>query len=86
MNDANGSAISRREFLKEIESLAVEGDEEVPGPVARLFDSAEHHGDVAAQPHCVRGLVRGEPLLGIHLVRAQNLPHVVVEDLRSSAG
>ena len=34
----------------------------------------------------MRGAVGVEPLLGVHLVRAQDGPHLVVEDFRSRAG
>ena len=62
------------------------GAHEVPGPVTRLLDRAEHDRDVRAQADAVGDPVHLQPLLGVDLVRAQDRPGLVVEDLGSGAG
>src|SRR3954471_22851433 len=53
----------------------------MPRPVSRALDVAEHDRRRRAQADVVRRLVNVQPLLGVHLVRADDGPDLVVEDL-----
>ena len=53
------------------------GPQQVPGPVPGRLDVAEHDGDVGAQPHRVGDPVDLQPLVGGHLVGADDHPHLV---------
>ena len=59
---------------------------EVAGDVHRALDRAEHDRDVGAQADRMGKPVGLEPLLGVHLVGADDRPHLVVEDLGGGAG
>ena len=58
----------------------------MPRPVQRLLDMAEHDGGGGTQPEFVRGLHHAEPLVCVHLVGADHLPHVVIENFSGGAG
>src|SRR3954453_1978227 len=53
----------------------------MPRPVSRALDMAEHDRRRRTQADLVRRLVNMQPLLGVHLVRADDGPDLVVEDL-----
>ena len=55
-------------------------------PVARALHVTEHHRHVRAETHPVRDVVDAEPLFGRDLVRADDLPHLVVENLGRGPG
>ena len=54
-------------------------------PSAAAVDVTEHHRHVRAQADPVRGVVHLEPLVGRHLVGADDRAHLVVEDLGGRA-
>ena len=56
--------------------------QEMPRPVLRPFDVAEHDRHVGAQADLVRRGMHLEPLIRRDLVGADHAPHLVVEDLR----
>ena len=56
------------------------------GDVNGSLDRAVHDRDVRPQSHLVRGAVREQPLLGVHLVWTDDRPDLVVEDLRRGTG
>ena len=58
-----------------------ERTQDVPGPVDGLLDRPEHDRDVASQADLVGDAMCLEPLVGGDLVRTQDRPDVVVEDL-----
>lgn len=56
------------------------------GPMHGLFDTAEHDRDIGREADLMCGLVDVEPLLGSHLVRADNRAHLIIKDLGGGAG
>ena len=54
----------------------------VGNPVFGVFDASEHDRDVRPQPERMRRFVDHQPLVRRHLVRTQDRPHVIVQDLR----
>ena len=56
--------------------------QQVPRPVHGAVDVAEHDRVVRAEAEPVRRVVHLEPLVGRHLVGADDAPHLVVEHLR----
>src|SRR5918998_2824428 len=74
----------QRDELGEAASLGlyIAQDEEVSGPVYRAFHVPEHDRRRGAQAQRVRYAHDLRPLGGVHLVGADDLAYLVLEDLR----
>jgi hypothetical protein len=66
--------------------LQIPDSEQMPRPVAGVFDVTEHNGCSGRQAQGMRGFDHLEPLGRVDFVRADDLANLVVQDLSRRTG